>query len=86
MHEEKTGRITAIRIERIFDSRNDAVANAVKKYGATRSSNDSPAGSDQYFREDNFMQFIANQMIRELIDTAREEQEKCEKGKHGHKD
>ncbi len=74
VRQPETGRVTMIRIERIFDSRQDAVKNALKKYAATRSGNESPAGFDQFLREHNYFQFVANQMIRDLIKTVREEE------------
>jgi hypothetical protein len=76
---EETGEILAIRVEKIFDSRQDAVRNALEKYAFTRSGEKSPAGADQYLRESGYIQFISNMMIRELLKTA--EEQKGEKGK-----
>jgi len=73
VREHKTGKVLAVRIERIFDSRQDVVKNQIKLYAFTRSGNESPAGTDQFLRESNYIQFISNMMIRELLKTAEEE-------------
>jgi len=67
---EETGQVLAIRVEKIFDSRQDAVKNALEKYAVTRSGDDSAAGREQYLRESNYIQFISNMMIRELLQAA----------------
>jgi hypothetical protein len=74
--EPETGEVLAIRVERIFDSRQDAVKNALARYAATRASNGSPAGADQYRWESNYIQFVSNAMIRELLKTATEHDKK----------
>jgi len=72
VRQPETNKIMMIRIERIFDSRQDAVKNALKKYAVTRSGNESPAGFDQFLREHNYFQFVANRMIREIIEIVKE--------------
>ena len=68
--QKETGEVLAVRVEKIFDSRQDAVKDAIKRYAVTRSGNNSPAGEDQFLRESNYIQFVSNMMIRELLKAA----------------
>jgi hypothetical protein len=82
VRQPQTNRIVTIRIERVFDSRQDAVKNAVEKYALTRSGDDSPFGADQFLLEHNYIRFIANEMIREMIAIVKAEQEKEAEGEY----